>query len=181
MGELGAVVLDADRSAHEVLNEPDVIGVLTEWWGPCVLGADGQIDRQRVAEIVFEDPSERRRLEALIHPRIFVRWSEALAQCRSEPGFAPAVVIDAPLLFESGLDAQCDVIVFVEVPERIRAQRVQADRGWSPAELQRREKMQELLEAKKARADHVLENNSDTSGLRQAVASLFAAVTSSEG
>jgi len=179
MGQLGAWVLDADQTAHQVLTDPEVIASLTDWWGDSVLGSDGQIDRARVAQIVFEDPKQRRRLENLIHPRVFARWAETLQRCRSEPGFAPAVVIDAPLLFECGLDSECDVIVFVDVPEEIRARRVQEGRGWSLAELRRREKMQKSLDIKRDRADHIVENNSSVSDLRRTAENAFTAIISS--
>jgi dephospho-CoA kinase len=179
MGELGAIVLDADEAAHDVLAQPQVVASLTEWWGASVVGPRGEVDRKRVSEIVFEDPKQRRRLEALIHPRIFERWARTIQQARDDQTVAPAVVIDAPLLFEAGLDAECDVIVFVDVPVEVRSERVRANRGWSDEELRRREKMQQSLEAKKAKADYVIENASSVADLHRRVERLFATVTGS--
>jgi len=179
MGHLGACVLDADQAAHAVLADPDVIATLSDWWGPEVLRPGGQVDRQQVGRIVFEDPEQRRRLEALIHPRILGEWAETLQRCRIDPSVAPAVVIDAPLLFECGLEAECDAIVFVDVPQDVRARRVMADRGWSIEELQGREKMQKSLDIKRSKADHIVENNSSVSDLRQKVADIFSAIISS--
>lgn len=179
MAHLGARVLDADQSAHEVLADPGVVAELQAWWGPSVVQDDGRIDRQRVAEIVFEDPGQRERLEGLIHPKIFARWAETLERRQDDPPLARAIVIDAPLLFECRLDTLCDTIVFVEASEEIRAQRVWQARRWSLAELRRREKMQKPLDFKKDRADHIVENNSNESDLRRTVGEIFSAITSS--
>src|SRR6185295_19074935 len=70
LGELGAVVIDADAMAHAELDDPEVRQTLTNWWGPGVVGTDGKIDRKRIGAIVFNDPAQRTRLEALVHPRI---------------------------------------------------------------------------------------------------------------
>ncbi len=179
MGELGAIVLNADQATHEVLEDPEVVRTLTAWWGSSIVAPDGRVDRQRIADIIFEDPAQRRRLEGLIHPRILARWGQVIEQARHRPGFAPAVVIDAPLLFESGLDAECDTILFVDAPEPLRASRVKEDRNWTESELQRREKMQEPLDIKRAKADHIVENNSSVRELRREVEYLFSTITSS--
>ncbi len=176
LGDLGALVLDADQSAQEILDRPDVLGTLVSWWGSEVRDEAGQADRRRIAEIVFDDPQQRRRLEALIHPRIFAAWQEVLRQCQADPAKAPAVVIDAPLLFEAGLDSWCDVILFVEAPESDRARRVQANRGWTQDELERREKTQESLDAKRAASDHVIRNTSSVTDLRRRVEAVFSEI-----
>lgn len=179
MVRLGATVLDADQTAHDVLADLDVVETLRDWWGDSVVGNDGRIDRQRVAQIVFEEVGQRRRLEALIHPRILARWAEVLERCQGDPSVTKAVVIDAPLLFESGADEYCDVIVFVEVREEVRARRVEETRGWSLEELQRREKLQKSLDFKKDNADYTVENNSSESDLRRCVERVFSTITSS--
>lgn len=178
MGDLGAIILDADEAAHEILSEPDVIACLSDWWGPSVLTSDGRVDRRRVAEMVFGDGEKRRRLEALIHPRIFAKWAETLERVRRDASIAPAVVIDAPLLFECGLDGECDTIVFVDVPEDVRAERVLRNRGWSSQEFRQRENNQKSLDIKREKADHIVENNSGVSDLRQRVESLFSTIIS---
>jgi len=178
MGELGAVVLDADQTAHEVLADPEVAKVLTEWWGPSVVDPNGRVDRRRVGEIVFRDAAQRRRLEELIHPRIVARWEEVFRRCRGQETAPAAVVIDAPLLLEVGLDAMCDVIVFVEASDDRRMGRVRRSRGWSEDDLKRREKTQKSLDSKRAGADYILENNSGVHDLRRRVEEIFSAVTS---
>ncbi len=105
LGEAGCLVSDADRLAREVLAESDVVAELVSWWGSGVLDADGRPDRKAIAEIVFADPEARQRLEDLVHPRVHAARAAAFA---SAPPDTPALVIDAPLLFEAGLAAECD-------------------------------------------------------------------------
>ena len=164
LAELGCVVADSDKAAREALDRPDVRETLVGWWGPEILADDGRVDRKRVAAIVFGDPSERQRLEALVHP-IVRRGRDELRRMAVEAG-APAVVIDAPLLFEAGLDAECDAVLFVDAPRAVRVERVRETRGWDEGELERREKVQIPLDAKRHRSDYEVVNNADPEQLR---------------
>ncbi|MFG0260707.1 MAG: dephospho-CoA kinase [Phycisphaerales bacterium JB041] len=164
LAEFGCVVSDSDKAAREALDRQDVRDTLVGWWGPEVLGTDGRVDRKRVAAVVFADPDQRLRLEELVHP--IVRQSrEELLELARDAG-APGAVIDAPLLFEAGLDAECDAVVFVDAPRQMRLDRVRETRGWDEAELERREKVQIPLDAKRRRSDYEVVNNADPEQLR---------------
>ncbi len=160
----GCVVSDSDRSAREALDRPDVRATLVGWWGQGILGSDGRIDRKRVSAVVFADPAERARLEGLVHP--IVRQSRAELIAQATAAGAPGVVIDAPLLFEVGLDAECDAVVFVDAPRGLRLARVRETRGWDESELARREKVQLPLDAKRDRSDYEIVNDADPERLR---------------
>ncbi len=162
LGELGCLVYDADEAVRETLKEDEVKRTLASWWGGSVIDTGGEVDRRAVAKIVFDAPEERARLEGLIHPRIHDIREEIIA--RAEAQGAAGVVIDAPLLFEVGLDAGCDAVVFVDVPMEVRAERVRS-RGWDPRELARREAAQIGLEEKRSRSDVVVPNTGDPRGL----------------
>lgn len=162
--EGGALVIDSDKEAKDALDRPEVRGELIRWWGDRVLDATGRIDRKKVGEIVFSDPSQRERLERLVHPLVRATRNEMIA--RTDPRTTPAVIVDAPLLFEAGLDKECDAVVFVDTPRESRLKRVQATRGWDEAELTRREKAQLPLEAKRSRADVVIANDGTLDVLR---------------
>ena len=166
--EFGAYVIDADAMAHDELNVPEVRDRLVSWWGPSVVGADGKVIRKRVGEIVFNDPAQRNRLESLIHPRIGIR-RDAIIDSLAEQPRVRMIVLDAPLLYEVGLDRMCDSVIFVDADPAIRAERSEKARHWPPGELVRREKSQMSLDTKRARADHICINNSDLASLRQAV------------
>jgi dephospho-CoA kinase len=176
--ELGAAVLDFDRMAHEELEHPAVASELRNWWGERVLSADGAPDRRAIAGIVFEDPAELKRLESLLYPRLQLRREELIRKHEAEPRVS-AVVLDAPKLFEAGLERGCDVIVFVEADWATRARRVAAQRGWSEAELRRRENLQIPLDIKKANADHVIANHSGIDALRPEVERVFSSILAS--
>lgn len=157
LGRLGARVFDADVSAKSVLDHGDVKAALIHKWGARVLGADGRIDRQAVASIVFADHQARAYLESLIHPRVRAEAVEAIAVARAEG--VRAVVLDVPLLFESGMDAMCDVVIFVDAAPEVRAARVASTRGWNPGELARREAAQWPLDKKRRHSGIVVINN----------------------
>jgi len=157
LGKLGARVFDADVSARRAMDDPDVRATLTSWWGPDVSGADGKVDRARIASIVFEDASARRRLEDLIHPVVRADAAAFIEEARRTG--ARAVVLDVPLLFESGMDAMCTLVVFVEASPEVRAARVAATRGWAARELTRREAAQWPIDEKRRRSGVVVMND----------------------
>ncbi len=173
-GDLGCVISDSDASVREIMGDRRVISQLVEWWGKEVLGADGSVDRRRVAEIVFENDFDRRRLEGLIHPMVHQRRRELVA--RAIESGAHGVIIDAPLLFEAGVDAECDAVVFVDTSERIRQVRVQETRGWGAGELSKREKTQLGLEHKRKRSDYTVANNGSPEELNGRVARVLAMI-----
>ncbi len=153
--EAGCLVSDSDADARAVFDEAEVIETLRSWWGEQVVRPDGGIDRSEVARRVFADPEERTRLERLVHPAIHARRR---ARFESAPPGTPALVIDAPLLFEAGLDAECDAVLFVDAPREVRLERVRRHRGWDESELDRREAAQWPVHRKRAGADEVVEN-----------------------
>lgn len=168
--QLGCLVLDSDAEAKRALERTEVRDELVRWWGPGVLDADGGIDRRRVAQIVFADAAERRRLEGLIHPLVKKTRREAIAMATGRPG----VVIDAPLLFEAGLEGECDEVVFVEASRAVRLARVLRSRGWDEAEFDRREAAQMPLDEKRRRCRFVIENEDDEPRVEEARAVLEA-------
>jgi dephospho-CoA kinase len=173
--ELGCVVINSDDLAHEAHGDPVVRQAFRSWWGQGVFKADGSVDRRAVAKIVFADPAERARLEALLHPLIDRLRIEKM---RSAGNSALAFVWDSPLLFETGLDARCDATVFVDAPEAVRVNRV-TPRGWDAGELARREKNQWPLDKKRAIADYVVDNTADAGQTRGQVSRLLSRILSS--
>jgi dephospho-CoA kinase len=162
LADMGCVVVNSDEQGRAALRDPVIRDTLVSWWGESILDEEGEIDRSAIAAIVFNDPDERRRLEGLTHPWIRARRDEAFA---AAPPETPALAIDAPLLFEAGLDAECDAVLFVDAPREMRLERVRAARGWDEAELARREDSQLPLDLKRKKADHVIWNDGDLSDL----------------
>lgn len=166
LAELGCVVVDSDAEARAVMQRPEVAGELVRWWGRDILDNSGLPDRRRIADIVFKNPDERRRLEALIHPLVRVVRAERRAAARASG--ARAVIVDAPLLFEAGVDRESDAVIFIDTPRETRLARLAA-RGWDEAELARREAVQLPLDEKRRRSTRVVENNGTPNALRSAL------------
>lgn len=175
---LGAAVIDSDRLAHEELNDPGVIATLKQWWGDSILLASGDIDRGAVGGIVFGNAVELARLERLLYPRIERRRQELMAFYEGDER-VKAIVVDAPKLYEAGVDKVCDIVVYVDADQPARFSRVAASRGWTKEELARREKLQNPLDAKKANADYVVTNSSSIEELRIQVERVFSSVLAS--
>lgn len=175
---LGAAVIDSDGLCHEELAERSVVATLVEWWGSSILAADGGVDRSKVGRIVFDDPTQLTRLEGLLYPRIAHRRMMLCSRYESDPEVR-AIVLDSPKLMEAGLDGLCDAVVFVEAGRSIRRERLRESRGWTDAELNRREKLQDSLDNKRAKADYILVNHSNISELCPSVEQFFASVLAS--
>ena len=176
--ELGCMVVDSDADARAALDRPEVRDSIVSWWGPGVVSADGSVDRKAVGKIVFADAGERSRLERLVHP-IVRRSRESLIEQAASAG-ARVVVADVPLLFEAGVDAECDVTVYVDAPVEVRRERARA-RGWDEGELERRESAQWAVAMKKARADERIENAGTTQELRETIARLLERISARPG
>ena len=176
LAEHGADVIDADRIAHEELENEDVRGAIAARFGPGVVTSEGRIDRAAVAAIVFGSTpvheAALRDLEAIVHPRVHCRIEESLDRLRGKPtpdGGRRIVVLDVPLLVRAGWAHRCDRLVVVECDEAERRRRLAA-RGWSPEQRAAREaawsrgaKVPEELTAKIVRVD-ASANPSYTSG-----------------
>lgn len=157
--ELGAAVIDADQLAREVVEpgEP-ALEEIRQRFGPEVIGEDGQLDRARLARIVFEDEEARKALEAIVHPRIRSRMRAKIEEFKAQG--EPVVVCDIPLLFETGVALDwVDRTVVVYAPKEVQLQRLMARNGLTLEEAERRIAAQMPTEEKARRADAVIDNS----------------------
>lgn len=169
--ELGAGLLDADRTGHTVLAEDtDVRETLRQQWGDGILTPTGKVDRAEVAKRVFAQTAagtaDREFLESVLHPRIRERLNRLRGQFATEG--KPAVVLDAPLLLEAGWRPLCDVILYVDVSREKRLERAKT-RGWTADEFARREASQWPVDKKRAAATAIIPNNGTEADLHAAV------------
>lgn len=155
---LGCFVIDADMLAQQLLDDSSIIQMLVDWWGEQVIGTDGRVDRQAVARIVFDNPAQLRRLESLIHPLVHAQRHQLRRQAQADSSVT-AIVEDCPLLLEKGLDAECDVVIFVCCDRDQQVARVAKKHGWTETDLWRREKNQWPLDIKADQAHYVVDNN----------------------
>jgi dephospho-CoA kinase len=149
---LGAATLSTDRVAHDLLDDEEVKAALIERWGEGI-APDGQVDRDRVGEIVFNDRDQLSWLESVTHPRVgahVVEWRQGL-----EPGVQVAVV-EVPLLFEAAMEDAFDATVAIVADDELRDARLR-ERGQGG--LEGREARQLDQDEKARRADHVIRND----------------------
>jgi len=174
LGELGAVVIDADRLAREVVAKgtPGLQQVV-EAFGSEVLTPDGEMDRPKVGAIVFADEAKRRELEAIIHPLVRARGT-ALEEAA---GPDAVVVHDIPLLVETGQADRFDAVVVVDVPTEVQVERLARDRGMPEDEARARIAAQASREERLAVAarphGHLIENTGTREDLRHRVTEVF--------
>ena len=155
--ELGAVVLDADSMAHQLM-EPKRLcwRRVVERFGEEVLNEDQTINRRRLAAIVFRDGEQRRQLEAIIHPPVVRQMKQRLHRLRRSRRI-PAVVLDVPLLVEADAQGMVDALVVVTAPRDVQLERLRRRYG-ETEEGEARIASQMELSAKVALADFVVEN-----------------------
>lgn len=173
--ELGAVLLDADRAGHAVLEYTEVVDALVRRWGDKILRKDGTVARAEIARRVFDsDQGARERifLESLTHPRIA---EHLLTQAEEGAKAGKSVaILDAALLFEAGWNRFCGLIVFVDAPRDVRLARA-AERGWSEKDFTDRERAQLSVNFKRERADEVIDNSGSLGYVRSQVERLWRA------
>lgn len=171
LAELGAVVIDADLLAREVVarGTPGLAAVVAEF-GEDVLTPDGDLDRPRMGELVFSDPDARRRLESIVHPLVF----ERIVELESEASEDDVVVHDIPLLAESGRAGTFDAVVVVDAPHEVQVDRMVRRRGMTTDEAESRIAAQAPREERLALATHVITNSGSLAQLRSRVEDVWA-------
>lgn len=169
--ELGAVVIDADQIAREVVAKgtPGLAAVV-EVFGPEMLTAEGELDRPRMGALVFGDEAKRRVLEGIVHPLVFERYAELEAAAPADA----IVVHDIPLLVESGRAEEFDAVIVVDAPEELQVERMVRDRGWTEADGRSRIAAQATREQRRAVATYLIENTGTREDLRRKVTEVFA-------
>jgi dephospho-CoA kinase len=159
----GAAVISSDEIVHDLLrSDEDVSAAVRERFGDGVFGPEGQIDRGRIADVVFADPEQLDWLERLLHPRVvaaYLRWRDDLAS-RPDP---PAVcVTEVPLLYEVGGDTRFDAVVVISAAPDVRVSR-------QVRPMQDRERRLIPDEEKLSRADFAYVNDGSLEELDQFV------------
>ncbi|MGB0598510.1 MAG: dephospho-CoA kinase [Rubripirellula sp.] len=183
----GATWINADRLAREVLERGEIQNRLLDHFGADIAGKSGQVDRAKLAAVVFGDDDSSRRaltyLEGVIHPEtrrlIELRLDEAQHSGASKSASLaqPIVMLDVPLLFEVGWDRCCDQVWCVDADPAVRLQRA-AERGWNEGELHRRESNQLKIEEKRRLSNVVIENNGTLDKLHETVTQLWRSIES---
>ena len=169
LSDLGAVVIDADVIAKEVL-EPNQAGYqrAIEVFGESILDSDLRIDRKRLAELVFQNSEELAKLEAIVHPAVVAR----VAQIRNALPESTVVVYDTPLLFEKNLQGQFDKVLIVVTDSEHRKARL-IERGLEIRDIEARIANQATDAQRRTIADFVIENNGSPEQLQDQVTKVW--------
>jgi dephospho-CoA kinase len=163
---LGAVVIDADKLAREVVAAgTDGLAAVVEAFGPEVIGADGELDRPALGARVFADPAARVRLEKIVHPRVRARTAALTSASPSDA----IVVNDVPLLVETGLVPSYHLVIVVDAPVATRVERLVRTRGMTEEDAAARISAQAGDEARRAAGDVVISNDGTLEELHERV------------
>jgi dephospho-CoA kinase len=169
--ELGALVIDADQLARMAIERgSDGFAEVLLRFGDEVI-TNGDIDRKKLADIIFHDPEARRDLEAIIHPRVQAIFAEAVADLDQED----ILIYEIPLLVETGAAEKFDYIITVESDLELRKERL-LKRGLYISQIEKRIAAQASPESREAAADVVIFNNSDEDSLLRQVENLWESV-----
>lgn len=177
--EFGALHIDTDRVAREAV-EPGTpcLVSLVEAFGTEILSPDGSLDRKALAAVVFSDREKLEKLNRITHPAITALVRRRLDEAAKNG--VEAVIIDAPLLFESGEDALCDVTVGVVADENVRLERILSRDGIDRASAERRMRSGKGVDWFKERCDCILENNADRESLAHDVRAVWSKLVGEE-
>jgi dephospho-CoA kinase len=170
LAELGARIVDADAIVREVQAPgTEVFAAIVERFGTSVVAADGTLDRAALAALVFNDPDELKALSAIVHPAVGVGIAEALAAAAETDD---VVILDVPLLVESGRDDMAAMVV-VDLDPEVAVQRLVEHRGFSEEDARARISRQASREERLAKADKVLDNSGSVEDLLAQVDALW--------
>lgn len=166
---LGAHVIDADEIAHRLVAPgSELLKRIIEKFGEQFLKPDGSLDRQKLAEYVFQDPARKSMLEAIIHPAVRDSINRQLEDTQPQP----YILIVIPLLIETGYTALTDRILVVDCSEELQIQRVLARDHRSEHQIRQIMQQQANRVERLRHADDILENNTDLPTLQSRVESL---------
>jgi dephospho-CoA kinase len=162
---LGAELFDADACVRELTDRDEAVRArIVAEFGPAVMGPDERVDRGRLRDMVFREPVRRRALEAILHPVVRRRWLERAAEARAAGRW---LVLEIPLLFETGAETHCDIVVVVACSQSTQRRRLQEGRGLAGGTAGAMLEAQLPLAEKMARAQHVIWNDSKIEILEQ--------------
>lgn len=171
----GACRVDADELARRaVAPGTEALEEIRDAWGDAVLDDDGSLDRAAMREVVFGDARARERLESIVHPAVRRLRDERFREAR-EAG-AEVVVAEVPLLLETGMEEDFDVVLVVDAPREVRRERVSSERGVTAETFDAIEAAQWPAERKRRAADLVVENDGTRQELEAAARRAWEAI-----
>jgi len=172
--KLGCKVIDADKIAHKIIEQKNIKKKIVDLFGDDILNSAGEVDRKKLAGVVFSSAEALSSLNRIVHPLVIAQTEELIEQYNRQ-NQVKAIVLDMPLLAEIGWAERCDRLIFVDCSEKMRLQRAKK-MGFNENQLKIRENFQISLDNKAARADNSIENNSGFSALVRQIADIFSEI-----
>ena len=173
LADVGARIIDADQIAREVVKQgTPAYDDIVAFFGRTILLSDGEINRKQLGEIIFNDPEKKAHLNAIVHPRVFERSTEMIAQIAVHTPDA-VVVMDVPLLLEAGLGRDLAEVIVVYVPETIQLERLMRRDGVDKTAAMARIRSQLPIEEKRQRATIVIDNSGPLSDSRKQALAVY--------
>ena len=176
MTEAGAAVIDADRIAHQAYTPGQPAWQdIVDHFGRSVLSAAGDIDRQALGKIVFGNPEAQKALNRIVHPRVLASMQDELQQLAADRQ-GGIVVLDVPLLIESGWHDFLPVVILAYIPEQLQKSRLMQRDRLDAAEAEARIRAQMPIDTKRAYADIVIDNTGSLAATRRQVLVAYQAI-----
>jgi dephospho-CoA kinase len=173
----GCAVIDADAIAKQLLQTDDVKKRIRDQFGGGVFDTAGQVDKAKLAEMVFAGTASVEAINAIVHPKVLKRTERLIAQYQDDPA-VKAVVLDIPLLLETGWEKRCDKLIFVDCSRPARLERASKKGVFDENQLKKRENFQISLDKKQKIAHYIVDNNEDLSELTKQIGEIFPALIS---
>jgi dephospho-CoA kinase len=172
----GACNIDADKISRAVVAKGmPALSELVKNFGRSVLDSGGNLDRKKLAAMIFSGEKVKRKVEKILHAYIIARINEEVSQRGTDKGI---LIIDAPLLFETGLNKICDKVVVVWAPYGVQAGRLALRDKLDGEQIKKRIGSQMLLEKKVELADFVIDNSGSKTDLKKNMENLYRLLTS---
>jgi len=173
----GCAVIDADRIAKGFLQADDVKKQIRDRFGNGVFDKAEQVDKAKLAETVFVDESAVKAINGIIHPRVLAETERLIEQYQKDQQ-VKAVVLDIPLLLETGWEKRCDKLIFVDCAEPVRLERYAKKGVFDENQLKKRENFQISLDKKAKISHYMVDNNNGLSELTKQIGEIFPALIS---
>lgn len=150
-------IIDADQISHQIMNvgEAGYLAVQKEF-GPAYFNKDQTLNRQKLGQLVFAQPMELKKLNNLLHPLIKKKIKQQIEVMKAKQ--VPLLILDVPLLFETGMENLCDQVLVISLPEKIELERLMKRNNLTLEEAASRIHSQMPLKEKEAQADYVVDN-----------------------
>ncbi|WP_457642924.1 dephospho-CoA kinase [Persephonella sp.] len=168
--EEGAYLIDADKVVHSLLKRPDIKEKIKEEFGN-VFTESGEVDKKKLAQIVFNNTEKKKKLESILHPEVFKEIEKFFQEVEKKEPCAVAVA-EVPLMIETGSYKNYDIVVVVYAPQKLQLERL-IKKGMTQEEALKRIKSQMPPEEKAKYADIVIENTGSVDELRKKVKEVY--------